>query len=306
LKKKLPDAEKASIPVLGSDDSEWRDVVPLNGIRMRGVRLTNPWIVDGDAKSFVGTVCWRGVTEYFRYEFDGAGPFLHRRILFESAQQWAFQEIREVESEGSQSCWARGPCVGIDDAVMSAELKRLFGLEATVRDCFFGKVAAKGVMVVEDSRKPMKGDANGARRVKKFWNGFGKNKNGQVVNYLSNDEGAWKDKLCDDEKSRNFYVLDLFHFGIKGLDYPLQSNVVDVNLGKKRSPEGDGTSSKKKKAKSEAGDDLPMKDLKIEEGYGIIGSANVGKCTELEQSEAGVVNVFSEMRLYWYEPKRLK
>ena len=131
-KKKLPDAEKASVPVLNDADKEVMDTLPLNGVRVRGVRLTNPWIVDCDAKNFTGTVCWRGVTEYFRYEFDGGGAFLHRRLLFQSRLQWAFQEIREVDSESTGCAWARGPCVGIDDGAMRAELRRLFGAEATV------------------------------------------------------------------------------------------------------------------------------------------------------------------------------
>ena len=125
--------------------------------------------------------------------------------------------------------------------------------------------------MVEDSRKPLRGDANGVRRSKKFWNGFGKNKNGQVVHCVSNDEGRWADRLADDDKSTNIYVLDLFHFGMKGLDYGL-----NVSGGKKRAPEGDGDMKKKKKAKSEK-EDLKMEGLKIEEDYTVVDSGCSGE-----------------------------
>lgn len=293
-KKKLPDAEKVSIPVLDAAGKAVLDCVPMNGVRVRGVRLTNPDIVDGDSKRFVGKVCWRGVTEFLRYEFDGAGPFLHRRVVFQSAQKWEFQEVRSVE-DGPYS-WARWPCVGVEDPWMCAELKRLFGSEATVRDVLYGKVCAKGVEVVEDRRKSMKGDESGARRVKKFWNGFGKNKNGQVVNYVSNDEGTWWDKLVDDGKSFNVYVLDVFQYGIHGLDRSLPCA---SGAGKKRSSDGDASPVERKRAKGEVdGLKMEMDDMNLSD-YVPVGEEWV----ELGETGKGTVKILSEMRLYWYDPK---
>lgn len=270
------------------------DSVPLNGVRVRALRLTNPWIVDGEEKRFKGTVCWRGVTEFLRYEFEAAGPFLHRRIVFQSSGVWAFPEIRSIESSDSDVEWARAPCVGVDDPKVCAELKRLFGVDATVRDVMYSRISAKGVVVVEDKRKSMKGDEHGARRCKKFWNGFGKNGNGQVVHYESNDDGDWRDRLADDGKSSNVYVVDIFQYGIQGLDCALPCN---APTGKKRASDSDISVGKRKKVKSEDVDE-DMEKLDINSEYDVVGSVS-----EMEAPLRGNVKIISEMRLYWYEPK---
>jgi hypothetical protein len=263
----------------------------MNGVRVRGVRLTNPKIVKYESKKFEGRVCWRGVTEAFRFEMNGAGPFLHRRILFSSSLDWEFQEIECVKVGAAASEWKRSPCVSLEDSKMCSELKRLFGVEATVRDVLYSRVAAHGVSVIEDKRKSMKGDAAGVRRFKKYWNGFGKNRSGKVVKYEVDDDGRVGDDLCDEGKFQNVYVLDIFQYGINGLDFLLPT--VAPNL-KKRPLEDDGSSSKKKKAKSET-TDLDMGDLNLSD----YGSGSGGMESALE----GVVRIYSEMRLYWYDPK---
>ena len=273
------------------------DVVPKNGIRFRGVRLTKPDIVDEDSKKFVGKVCWRGVTEYFTFEFDGAGPFLHRRIMFQSEQKW-FGDVRSTDDDSSNGDWCRDCCVGVEDPLMCSELKRLFGVDATLRDVLYSRVGAKGVGIIEDKKRSMRGDEAGVRRVKKYWNGFGKNKNGQTVNYLTSEDQTnqttWYDKLPGDGKSFNISVLDVFQYGIDGLDRCLPCN---VPAGKKRHSDEDIASSKKKKAKAEV-PDMKMEDLSISEAMAV-GDDWV----ELEEATKGVVRIISEMRLYWYDPK---
>ncbi len=289
-------AEKVDVPVLDAAQQAAIDQVPMNGVRARGVHLTEPYLLKIESKKFAGQVCWRGVTEDFSFELNGEGPFLHRRVLFSSTVSWSFPAVRLVKTAVPSSVWTRPAAVGLTDDSMAAELRRLFGQNSTVRNLMFGKVEARGVTVIEDRRVAYEGKSSGARRSFKYWNGFGKSKMGVTLKYDLSEDGTVMGSLVDGSNGQHLYVLDLFQYGISGLDLTLPG-VGDIS---KKRPSADSVSSgASKRYKFDESVDDAM------EGMGL-GSALTGNAADdldmVESAVRGVVRVISNMKLYWYEP----
>lgn len=290
-------AEKVDVPVLDANNQPAIDLIPMNGVRVRGVHLTSPYVLKSESKKFAGQVCWRGVTEDFSFELNGDGPFLHRRILFSSTVSWSFPGIRLVKAAVPSSSWTRAPALTLSDEGMAGELRRLFGPDSTVRNLMFGKVEARGVTVIEDRRVPYEGKVSGARRTFKYWNGFGKSKAGTVLKYDVENDGTILSTLVDGSHGEHLYVLDLFQYGISGLDLRLPG---EKDLGKKRSSTESVAGGVKKRHKSDESVDSAM------EGMGLESSLTGNASDDLRMVESavrGMVRVISNMKLYWYEPK---
>ena len=286
--------EKVDLPVLGSEKEPWIDCIPLNGVRVRSVWLTHPQVLTYESKKFAGVVCWRGVTEKFDFELNGEGPFLHRRILFQSSGDWSFRPVSLTQTALPASSWHRHPTVRVTGSRISDDLRRLFGQNATVRTLLFGSVVAHDVTVLEDSRKSLQGRQSGLRRHAKYWNGFGKNQNGSVLKYDRDESGAVETTILDGSAGRHIYLVDIFQYGINGLDVPMSNPVVS---DKKRSLDGDVKSTQKRQMSDES---YVMNMDGVESSLPVDW---VDDMAAIESAQSGIVRVISNMKLYWYDPK---
>lgn len=266
------------------------DIVPLNGVRVRCTRLTHPKPVQYESKKFDGKVCWRGVTDAFHYEMNGEGPFLHRRIIFQGPWKLAFDDVELAKTGVPSHSWSRSGAVPLGDNTVTSEVRRMFGASATVRDLLYSPVKAHGLNVVADTRKQLEGKASGTRKFQKFFKGFGKNGRGTVVKYNTFENGGTDGDVADDEKYYHIYAMDVFQYGINGLDDKIPAG---LSIGKKRGAEEGLSSGKSKRSKSdESFDSMSMDGLHLSSGEGVA-----------EAPASGIVRVVSNMKLYWYDPK---
>jgi len=296
--KKSADLEKIEIPVLDAEMKPLIDDVPLNGVRVRGFRISDVGIMRSEAKKFAGRVCWRGVSEKFDFEMNGAGPFMHRRVMFTSTQEWSFRPAKLLKPAIPSNVWGRHSTSSLTDAHMANDLRRLFGEDTNVRGLLFSPVVANGVTIVEDSRQQYEGKDTGARRSKKYWNGFGKNKNGSVLKYTLSDGGQVTSNVADDSPGQNIYVLDVFQYGINGLDMKVPCR---EDIGKKRPSDASVLGGVKKRHKSDESVDSRMEGMTFSE-YELTGNS-ADDLAGIEAPVRGIVRVISSMKLYWYDPK---
>ena len=292
------DLEKIDVPVLNADYGEHIDCVPMNGVRLRAVHLTDPKVQLRESKKFSGKVCWRGVTENFEFEMNGDGPFLHRRILFQSTQDWPFKPVLLAKVGCPANVWGRNACCDLLDAEVSGAMKRLFGADITVRSLFFSDVQANGVTVLEDRRHPLEGKKTGVRRSKKYWNGFGRNKKGVVLKYDLTEEGAVTNTLVDGSMGQHIYLLDIFQYGINGLDVKVPDG---AGHGRKRHSDDLSKKSSAKRHKSDSSVESNLGDMSMSD-YVMTGNP-LDDLEGIESWISGVVRVVSKMKLYWYDPK---
>lgn len=287
-RKKAPEPTKIDVPVLNSSKNAVPEMVPLNGVRVRCTRLTDITPVRYESKKFTGSVCWRGVTDAFNYEMNGEGPFLHRRILFQGPAGLSWDDVKVEKLAVPASSWWRSEASSLDDKETCDELRRMFGTSATVRDILFSPVKAHGYNIVADSRKQLEGKASGTRKYQKYWKGFGKTGKGIVLKYEMSENGVPTGELADGEKYMHIYAMDIFQYGINGLDNRLPGS---ASAGTKRA--GDELSKgSSKRPKSEDSYVESMDGLELGSGY-----------IEEEKCAKGVVRVLSNMKLYWYDPK---
>lgn len=291
-KKKEPEPTKINVPVLDSGKNEAPDMVPMNGVRVRCTRLTDPKPVRYESKKFAGTVCWRGVTDAFNYEMNGDGPFVHRRMLFQGPWAMKFDNVELVKLSAPSSEWSRSAALPLGDPVVSTELQSMFGASATVRDLLFSSVKGHGYNVVADSRKQYEGKASGTRKFQKYFKGFGKTGRGTVIKYNLDDNGVTNGDVADDEKYQHIYAMDIFQYGINGLDQRLSSF---SSAGKKRPLDQSASASSMKRHKSDKSDSS-YEDVSME-------GLDLGGDAVEEKALSGVVRVVSNMKLYWYDPK---
>lgn len=112
------------------------------------------------------------------------------------------------------------------------------------------------------------------------------------MKYETNGNGEWKGDLADGEYNLHIYAMDIFQYGINGLDARLPSPTV---AGTKRGCDDDA-GGKVKRHKSDGSDasydDVQMEHLSID-GGGFVP----------EEPVQGVVRIISNMKLYWYDPK---
>lgn len=292
--KKAEEPTKIDVPVLDAAGNAAPDMIPLNGVRVRCTRLTDTQPVQYESKKFDGKVCWRGVTDAFNYEMNGEGPFLHRRILFQGPISLRFDDVHLVKLGAPSSSWSRGPAVSLDSGVMAGELRKMFGAGATIRDLLFSPVKAHGFNIVADSRKQLEGKASGARRYQKYWKGFGKAGNGIVVKYEMSSNGQYDGSLVDEEKYHHIYAMDVFQYGINGLDAKIPGSAV---VGEKRGGDGELGGGSTKRSKS--GGSSKSDDSYVDSMDGL----ELRDSRVAESAVHGVVRVLSNMKLYWYDPK---
>ena len=160
----------------------------------------------------------------------------------------------------------------------------------------FSKVEARGVTVLEDKTRSLEGKSSGVRRTKKYWNGFGKSGRGTLLKHDLDDDGSILNSLVDGSTGQHVYVVDVFQYGISGLDLRVPDG---SDGGKKRAGDGSVSGGSKKRAKMESDIDSGMEGMDI---GGMTGSAGDDLVT-VESPVRGVVRVISNMKLYWYEPK---
>lgn len=278
------------MPVVDESKNVVPDIIPLNGVRIRCTRLTHPKPVQYESKKFDGKVCWRGVTDAFHYEMNGEGPFLHRRIVFQGPWSLSFEDVELAKAGISSHSWSRSGAVSLKDDNMATEVRRMFGASATIRDLLYSPVKAHGYSIVDDSRKQLEGKAAGTRKFQKYFKGFGKTGRGTVVKYNTFDNGETDGDVADDEKYHHIYAMDVFQYGINGLDEKVP---MGASAGKKRGAEEALPGGKSKRSKSdESYDSISMDGLQLSVGTGVE-----------EKPASGMVRVMSNMKLYWYDPK---
>ncbi|KAI4112647.1 MAG: hypothetical protein LQ341_007843 [Variospora aurantia] len=172
----------------------------------------------------------------------------------------------------------------------------MFGQGATVRDLFYAKPDVKGISIQEDKKFPLEGKSSGSLRTKKFWNGFGSTRQGTFLNYDIED-GVVSSSLVDGSKGQHIYLVDIFHYGIHGLDIPVPG---PKDMGKKRSNPDVAKGGSVKRQKSESSVDSEMEDLRLSES--LTGNP-VEDLGYVEKPALGLVRIISNMKLYWYDPK---
>ena len=296
--------EKVDAPVLVSErladgNTVFRphmDAVPLDGVRVRTVMVTHPSVIANESRAFDGRVCWYGCTEDFRFEVQGNGPFVHRRILFQSATSWPFQVVSLYSYSQKENLYKRGPATGLDDKTSVAVLRKLLERTDCVRDLLYSKVQCPGVHVIEDRCRQYESKESGVRRTKKFFNGLGKNRRGVTLKYQpvqSGGYGGYSSELL--EGYQHVYVVDIFQFGMKGLDATVPSE------GDCEEAAASGGAAEKapksKRVKVESDVDMPMS------GVSSHGVNAVLKLAGLERVETGKANIASNLKLYWYPLK---
>jgi hypothetical protein len=168
----------------------------------------------------------------------------------------------------------------------------MFGASATVRDVLFGQIQAHGYNVFFDKRVPMEGKQSGARKFWKHYKGFGKTGNGTVLKYDMDSDGNTNGDVADDEKYFHIYAMDIFQYGINGLDERIPGS---ASVGKKRGSDQATSGVPAKRTKSDSSYDHVM------DGVDDLSLGGKGKVTE--SAVGGVVRIKSDMKLYWYEPK---
>jgi hypothetical protein len=288
--KRVPEPTKIDVPVLDGQKNTVPDMVPMNGVRVRCTRLTDPTPVQYESKKFGGTVCWRGVTDAFNYEMNGDGPFLHRRIIFQGPQSLGFDDVKLVQKDAPCSKWSRSVASTLDQSNTAGELRKMFGTSATIRDILFSPVKAHGFNVVSDTRKQLEGKSSGTRKFQKYFKGFGKTGRGVVVKYNMAEDGSTEGEVADEEKYYHVYAMDIFQYGINGLDQRLPGA---PRIGSKRGCDSDIGGSDMKRQKSDSSyEDVNMSGLHIGDDRKVD-----------ENALGGVVRIVSNMKLYWYDPK---
>lgn len=266
------------------------DEIPLNGVRVRFQCLTNLDPVLKKAPRFNGSLRWYGFSERFNYEINGGFPFVHRRILFKSSALWPVQSFTEVAREGGD-VYCRSAARSLVDINTSGCLGRLIG-STNVRGLLYTQAVPGGLSVIEDKKIVFNGKEGGLMRTKKFWNAFGSTKKGVVMKYrLDDSTGSFPGVLEDSSVYQHHYVVDIFQYGIDGMDLAVPTPQ-DLAAAMESAP----PTSKLKRPKLEKSD-IDMDSVKgaLEDGVG-------AKVVAMEDADEGRVKVVSTLKLYWYDP----
>lgn len=260
-------------------------MVPYNSVRVRALRVTTSTVPKLEEKGFDQTVTWTGYGEVFEYEIQGRAPILHRRVVFSSAEDWGFQSVRCDAVYPQGNVWARFGADSLADDVVCRELRRMFGESADVRTLFYGKVVAKGVTVVDDSRKMLEGKELGSLQEEKHWTSFRGRKSATVKFDVDNEEVMTS--IVDGCGGEHFYVVDVFQHGIGTMDMKIPS---PMSSSKKRgSEDSDAPAPKKKKVDSAI--DQSMSGMALNEMPDVFDG----------DAQHGLMRITAKARLYWKE-----
>lgn len=267
------------------------DSLGLNGLKARITILTHPRLAESKGCDFNGRANWLGVTCDTTYELNGAGPFVHRRIIFKSTLPWESGVINagvDNPSGGLRACeYIRKIATGLSDGKLVGCLRRLFSQD-TVRGVVQGPISSLGVTVLKDESFEMKGVEDGVRRHKKYWNSL---KGEPVMQYDISPDASFALSLANAPASQHVYLVDIFSYGLGGLEKALPNpSTTAFTAGS-----GDAQMPSKKRVKSE--DSVMSGSSNDSFGTGSLRESLLDPMTE--DLEGGVANVTTVMKLYF-------
>ena len=171
--------------------------------------------------AFNGRLYWVGVTCNTTYEISSGGPFVHRRVLFKSTVPWPGQSIVPADNNASGGLSPgesiRATATSLSDAKLVGCLRRLFKQD-TVRGTVQGPTASLGITVLKDETFTMRGLDDGVRREKKYWNSL---KSEPMMQYNILPDGSFDFSLANAPQSQHLYLVDIYSYGLQGLDSEL-------------------------------------------------------------------------------------
>ena len=263
--------------------------------------MTDPSIPSSKSHEFEGKVDWQGVTCNTTYEATGGGPFLHRRILFKSTVPWPANKLLMWSGLAAQSGlspgeYIRGPVSDLKDQVLVGCLRRLFA-QSTVRGVVQGPTSTLGVTVLRDEVFQLTGSDDGLRRRKKYWNDL---KREPVMEYTLEPSGVFSRALVVGSKAQHIYLVDVFSYGLEGLDVglPLHAPVPPSEQARQETP-------LRKTAKRVKSDHSGDSNMSNSDGYDMADvreslPVNAGPTwTPAKEDDDSHVRVFTEMKLYF-------
>lgn len=277
----------------------------MNGVRVRITRLTDPVGPIRQSENFDGTVRWKGFKELHTYEVSDCAPFVHRRVLFTSTITWPVSGYTPITNDGSTATnrnkYRRLGSRQLDHVNTSACLAKIFQ-GTKVRDLLYGPVGTTGITVLEDTKFVTNGKAGGLRTSKRYWNYLNRLGDKGALRYRLSNAGTYDHTLEDGSAFQHAFVVDVFQFGLAGLDYgvPTPQESVDASHTTSRSNSNQSSASGGfahvgKRSKVEPADmtmDGQVDDL----------MSSVEKLRVAEEPSVWV-KVFSTMKVYWYDPK---
>ena len=197
------------------------DTVGLNGFKARVTCLTHPGVVSSKISSFDGKVRWVGVTCDTTYEISGAGPFVHRRVLFKSTVPWPAGALSPASPNPSGGVGSGEYIRAVSDTLGNAKLtgclRRLFAQD-TVRGVVQGPTSSLGITVLKNETKNMRGSEDGVRIPQRYWNTL---EGEPTMQYNILPTGQFDLSLANAPSSQHVYLVDVFSYGLEGLDSPL-------------------------------------------------------------------------------------
>lgn len=278
----------------------------MNGFRARILCLTRPGVVQARNPAFDGNVCWVGVTCNTTYELDNGGPFVHRRILFKSTIPWP---VGEPRPSGPNPAGGIGPgeyirttAQPLSDLVTTQCLRTLFTTD-TVRGAISGPVATKGVTVLKDESFTMRGQDDGVRRKKKYWNAL---KGEPRMQYTLLPDGGFDAQPANSPASQHIYLVDIYSYGLKDLDVSLpdlRTQSADPPSGAKRGVSSPMQPPSGKRTKSEdsnmsgTGGSEPFSFVGVREN--LPGGGSLSDPMVNENKSDGKASIVTEMKLYY-------
>lgn len=274
------------------------DTVGFNGFRARFTLLTHPSVPNSKVSDFNGRANWVGVTCNTTYELDTAGPFVHRRIIFKSTVPWPAELIAPADANPAGGIGAgefvRRGVSDLTDIKTVGCLRRLFAQD-TVRGVVQGPVGTLGITVLKDETINLRGSDDGFRTEKKYWNSL---KSEPTMQYNISTNGSLDMSLANAPQSQHVYLVDIFSFGLAGLDSSLpdlktQSSEAPSGQSEDASQQGAGRGAKRFKS-----DDSVMSDVSTG-SFGVSGlkSALVDPMSQF--GEEGQANITTVMKLYF-------
>jgi hypothetical protein len=263
------------------------DQVGLNGLRARCFRLTSADPIGAGCVGTTGGVKWWGFTAQTSYNINGPGPFTHRRVLFKSTRTWrawGLMAAAENPSRGlSKGDFITSRAMPCNDSVTLACLRALF-VQDNIRGVISGPTTDLGVTVIRDEIYRCNGHASGVMKEKKYW--YPQLRDEPVMKYSIKDDGTLGDVLLNSPESQHIYCMDVYSYGLAGLDLPLPTS--EAKTGAADAPP------RKKRTKSDDSSDSAMG------GWSDVAAAITEdtEFVELEAPAQGLVSIYNEFKIY--------
>ena len=228
------------------------------------------------------------------YEAVGAGPFVHRRIIFRATIPWAGVPISERPVVAGSSV-GRGEFVRPVVSDLSSEnlcggIRRLFSQD-TIRGIIQGPLNTVTINVISDEKFSFNGSDDGVRRTKKFWNSF---KRTVPHRYKFLTDGVFDSSLANSPDAQHIYIADIFSYGLGDLDTQIPAPIVTPVGSTNLSEEQADGKRRKVSADSEMSDFTDVSSMKNSLPGPVLmkGNADINK-------NGGLVSVTTEAKLYY-------